>query len=304
MKRVLVTGARGFIGRHCLPLLAALGYEIHALSRAPVPTPSAEERLTWHVLDVLSGDGAAALLHLVRPTHLLHLAWTAVPGKFWTDPDNARWAAESERLVHAFAAAGGKHLVVAGSCAEYDWGFARCVEDETPISPATPYGVAKHSLHESLVPLTTASGLSLCWGRIFWLYGPHEHPLRFASSAALAMLAGQPFECRNPDQVRDFLHVEDAARAFVSLLDSESAGAFNIASGEGVTLRSLVSEIAHHVGRPDLVRLAERPPDPPRELVGSAERLRGIGWRPSYDIRSGLAQTVQWWRMLQSSAGT
>ncbi len=292
MKRILVTGASGFIGRHCLPLLAERGYEIHAVSRAP----SRDMRARWHQTDLLAAT-PEPLLREIRPTHLLHLAWTAVPGKFWTDPDNARWLEASVALARAFIAHGGRRLVVAGTCAEYDWSSGQCVEDRTALAATTPYASAKHQLHAELTALAAQRGVSLSWGRVFWLFGPYDHPERLVPSAVLAMKAGKPFSCLTPELVRDFLHVEDVARAFVALLESDRAGTVNVASGRGTSVGAIVSHIAGLLHTPELVRMgtglarAEAP-----TVVGDTERLRATGWTPRRDLMTGLADTVAWWR--------
>src|SRR5260370_7046858 len=103
--RVLVTGARGFIGRRCLPRLAALGFETHAVSSAPIDGGGA----TWHRCDLLDGAACEALVRRLRPTHLLHLAWIAQPGLFWTIPLNMAWLAPAGPLVSASHSAGRAH---------------------------------------------------------------------------------------------------------------------------------------------------------------------------------------------------
>jgi nucleoside-diphosphate-sugar epimerase len=292
MKRVLVTGAGGFIGRHCLPLLAGRGYQVHGVSRSPRASGAAAH---WHQADLLSGE-AEAVLREIRPTHLLHLAWTAVPGKFWTDPENALWCAQSLALARSFIARGGQRMVCAGTCAEYDWSGGRCVEEETALAPATPYATAKHELRGALADLATANGVPLAWGRVFWLFGPHEHPDRLVPSAVRALRNGQPFECLGPQLVRDFLYVEDVASAFVALLDSPQAGPVNIASGDGVSIGALVSRIASLLGVPHLVRTAKAPERQQAAVViGDPQRLRATGWQPRRDLDAGLAETVRWW---------
>src|SRR5262245_52865943 len=90
VKRVLPTGARGFLGSNCLAPLLARGYEVHAVSRAPsvgetrgpVETTETVAGVVWHQADLLDGQQVTALLDAVRPTHLLHLAWVVTPGAF------------------------------------------------------------------------------------------------------------------------------------------------------------------------------------------------------------------------------
>jgi len=295
MNRVLVTGARGFIGRHCVPLLVARGYEVHAVSRAPVSTAQTDVR--WHQADLLDSAAAPALIDAIRPTHLLHLAWCTTPGAYWTSPENLQWVASTLALAQEFSRSG-RRMVMAGTCAEYDWGHRVCSERVTPLVPATLYGAAKHAANTVLERYSRGVNVSYASGRLFLLYGPDEAPERLVPSVVRALIAGAPAQCTHGQQVRDLLHVRDAADAFVALLDSDAEGPFNIASGMPIKLADVIYGLASVVGRPDLVRLGAVPArDEPGELTADVSRIkRELKWSAQCDLHAGLLETVAWWR--------
>ncbi|MDH3671269.1 MAG: NAD(P)-dependent oxidoreductase [Gammaproteobacteria bacterium] len=297
MKRVLVTGATGFIGRHCLKPLLERGYEVHAVCHdRPVVESSS---LTWHRADLLVEGEIARIAKTAKPTHLLHLAWCATPGEFWTSLENLRWVKASIDLLEVFARYGGQRCVVAGSYAEYDWRHGRLEENSTPLGPSTLYGACKHGLHVILDTFAWQSGFMVAWGRVFHVYGPHEHPQRLMPSVCLSLLKGEEARCTHGNQVRDFLYVEDAADAFVALLDSEVIGAVNIGSGEGVPISTVIDGVAKKLGRPHLVRLGAVPAragDPP-ELVADVRRLTDeLCWRPRVTLAEGIDRSIAWWK--------
>jgi nucleoside-diphosphate-sugar epimerase len=293
--RVLITGATGFLGLPCVHRAVAAGTEVHAVARRN--RNELPRGVRFHAVDLFDEEQVGALIVNIQPTHLLHLAWIATPGKYWTSPDNARWVDASMNLVESFT---GERAVIAGSCAEYDWSVnGHCDENETPIRPTTAYGWAKSELREKATTFAGNRGLSLSWARLFFLYGPREHPARLVPSVANALLAGRPAECTSGTQQRDFLHVEDAADALVRLLLSDVAGPVNIGSGEPVTVRTVVETVADLIGRSDLLRPGAKamPPNEPMRLYADVGRLRSkVGWHPRFDLRSGLADTVEWWR--------
>ena len=292
MSRILVSGATGFIGRHALAPLKAAGHEVHAVTRRE-KWPDGDG-VTWHRADLLA---SADVVNEVAPEMLVHLAWHVEPARFWTAPDNVRWVEASLALLRAFADRGGWRAVVAGTCAEYDWDAAgaRCHERRTPVRPATLYGAAKHALGSVAARYAEQAGFELAWGRIFFVYGPGEPEGRLVPSVGRAVLAGEPVPTTRGHQVRDFMHVTDVAAAFTALADSGVTGPVNVASGEAVTVRTVVDALAEAAGRPDLPRpgaLADREGDPPR-LVADVSRLRDeVGFRPRMGLDEGLRDTL------------
>ncbi len=292
-RRVLLTGASGFLGRHALPALLERGFEVHAAARRPPPLPG----VTPHKLDLLDAAAATALVRRLRPSHLLHLAWDVTPGRYWTAPDNLDWVAASLHLYRAFAAAGGRRATVAGTCAEYDWSIGQLDED-APLRPATVYGAAKHALHLLLAAAAPNDGVGLAWGRVFFLYGPHEAPGRLVPSVVLPLLRGEPALVGDGLARRDFMHAQDVADALVAVLDSAHTGPVNIATGRSTPIREVVLAIAQQIGRPDLVRLGARPSPPgePAVLAASGQALAKLGFQPRHTLETGLADTIGWWR--------
>jgi nucleoside-diphosphate-sugar epimerase len=297
VSRILITGATGFIGAHVLDALVAQEHEIHALSRRP---GAPRERVSWHAVDLVEDPAAAArVVEEIAAEQLLHLAWYAVPGAFWRAPENERWIGASLRLLRGFGEAGGRRAVVAGTCAEYAWGSAILSEDTTPLEPATLYGACKHATHVAATASARELGVSLAWGRVFFLYGPGEPAGRLVCTVAGDLLAGKSVPTTEGYQRRDFMHVRDVASAFVAVLGSDLTGALNIASGHAVTVRELVTLIAENAGGLDRVRFGELPArdGEPDVIVGENRRIRDeVGFRPAISLEQGIAETVAWWR--------
>lgn len=293
--KVLVTGASGFIGIHTLPLLTKFSDEVHAASRA---THSDMGGIQWHQIDLLAPEQVSMLMKQIQPTHLLHLAWDVTPGKYWTSLANFQWVQAGLYLLDQFYRHGGKRVVFAGTCAEYDWQYGYFVEDVNPLDTKTPYSVCKTSLYQMTKSYVAQTELSLAWGRIFFPFGINEHPARLIPYLIQTLLKGEAAQTSSGEQIRDLLYVKDLAAAFVALLQSDVEGAVNISSGNPVRLREIILRIADKLQASDLVELGARPDNnEPPMIVGDARRLREeVGWIPEYTLDQALDETIQWWR--------
>jgi nucleoside-diphosphate-sugar epimerase len=289
--KVLLTGAGGFVGRYVLESLCRRGIDVVTLGRRPSPgTPS----VPFIAADLLSTPDFARLAADSRATHLLHLAWYAEHGKYWSSPLNLRWVDATVRLVEAFCQVGGQRVVVAGTCAEYEWADGPCREDSTPLVPATLYGTAKDATRRLVAGVCAQHRVPWAWGRIFLPFGNGEDRQRLIPSL-IDVFQGRrsPFGV-NAAAYRDFLHVSDVAEGLVALLGGEANGAYNVSSGQPVQLAEVVRELARQLlADPQAVLdLTTERPGEPSLLVGENGKLRALGWRPVLSLVQGLERTV------------
>lgn len=257
-RTVLITGASGFLGAHCLArVLDVIQGQVHAAARSrPTSLPS---RLIWHQADLRNPADCEALIGQVRPTHLLHCAWVATPGIYSETIENLDWVNGSAQLAHAFGRAGGRRFVALGSSAEYDAGEAYCNEDLTPIRPATLYGKCKVAFWQELQAAAQTFGFSAAWARIFLPYGPGDNPKRLLPSLITALDAKQEFLASTGEQLRDFTFSTDIADMVTRLLWMEDYGVFNIGTGRGVTVRHAMELAADMLNARHLLRIGARP---------------------------------------------
>jgi nucleoside-diphosphate-sugar epimerase len=295
--RVLLTGANGFIGSHCIAPLLERGYEVVATCHGRQPRPL--DGVRWLQADLLDDASIARTVEQAAASHLLHLAWIVEPGKMISDAANLSWLKASVELLQRFHRAGGRRVVIGGSCYEYDWRYGYCSENLTPSRPDTLYGAAKHGLAQAFLGYCAAAGLSGAWGRMFFLYGPNENPRRLVPSVILSLLKGQPALSSHGLQIRDYMHVQDVADGLAALLDAPATGLYNIASGQATTIRSIVEALGDISGRADLLRIgaiAARANDAPMVVGDPTAARRDFGWEARIPLREGLRTTVDWWR--------
>ena len=290
VKRVLLTGASGFIGRSCAEPLRRTGFEVHALSRGTRLPPGVA---AW-AADLMDPAQVRRVLDAVRPTHLLHAAWDVAHPNFWTSPDNLRWLAAGVDLLDAFRARGGERAIGVGTCAEYAWTVRRYHETDGPSAAATPYGRCKRALGDAFAA-AGGLGLSTAWARIFFAYGLGDAPHRLVPALMAHLSQGRRFATTSGVQLRDFVYIDDIGGALAALLAAPINGAINIANGQAMPLRRVIETVAGLMGRADLLdigALATRPGDPP-ELVADVTRLtEEVGFLPSIGLDEGLARTV------------
>jgi nucleoside-diphosphate-sugar epimerase len=297
MKRILVTGASGFVGTAVVDALVRRGAEVHAVSHRRA---GANRQVMWHQADLLAAASAPKVIAAARPDTILHLAWIVEHHSFWTSPLNQDWAEASLTLARAGMEAGIKRFVGVGSCYEYEWpDTENCNETTTPLHPKTPYGIAKNATRQAIESLAAKSGIAFAWARLFFLYGPGEGEKRLVPSLARSLVSGEAAKCSNGRAVRDFMDVRDAGEALAALAISDTAGCFNIATGEAKSVADIARKLADISGRPDLLQIGaipDRPDEPPR-IVADVKRLRTeAGFTPIRSLDEGLCDALRYWK--------
>lgn len=300
-KRILVTGAGGFVGSAIVRAALSAGHRITAVVRndlsrlAPVC-----DRISLHRMDLGDFGQVRALLASTKPDVVIHSAWEGVGGPLRSSDiqfDNIR---SSVALVDAAIACGASKFVGIGSQAEYGRYDRRITEADLP-QPTLLYGAAKLASYHLSAQRCRDAGLSFAWLRLFSVYGPGDNPNWLIPSSAASLVRGKPPLCTAGTQNWDYLYVDDVATGVLAAaLADEASGVFNLSSGNPVAVRAIV-EMLRDIAAPGLDLTfggVAFGPDQIMHLEGDNRRLRDLtGWHPQVALAEGLAQVVQELRM-------
>lgn len=292
--RILITGANGFIGSACVRAALARGHTVAGLKRPGRPCPAdlpPSDRFQWFEGTLATPPWEA--IEAFGPEACLHAAWLATPGVYLDSPENDVLLRDSLAFLEGVVRRGSRHVVGVGTCIEYRITRGPLSELHTPVAPTTPYARAKNALREALEARARREGWRLAWGRVFYPYGPGEHPARLCSAVLQQLRRGQPVTLKTPYSLKDYIFITDLAEAILMTLESQTEGPINWGTGQGVTVLEIARTAAELVGRPDLVRCQEPPdPDPFEVVVADASRLRQLGWQPRVNLQEGLSRLL------------
>jgi UDP-glucose 4-epimerase len=311
-RRVLVTGATGFIGRWVARRLARQGADVVAAVRSPeamhgiARTFGIEASIV--ALDCSDRDAVIDTLARLHPDVVFHLAGYGVRHGERDDELSRRVNVDSVRFVaEALARLGegnwpGARLVHAGSALEYGTAGGHLVESST-CSPTTLYGRTKLEGTRVLSAVAASTGLRALTARLFTVFGPGEPDGRLLPSLIEAARTGQALSLTAGTQRRDFTYVEDAAEGLVRLgaANVPPGSIVNLATGSLHSVRQFVETAAAVLGiAPSRLRFGALPvrPEEMRHQDVSIDRLRAVtGWQPVTPIAEGVRST---WAFVRS----
>lgn len=259
-RRILITGATGFVGRQVASAIAKQAEYLRLIVRKGKEhlvecLPCDYELVNTEDLFSESVEWWASQCTGIET--VIHIAWHTVPGEYLQSPKNLDCLLGSLRLAKGAVQAGVKKFVGIGTCFEYDLSFGH-LSVETPLKPNTPYADAKAALYLSLSHWLPLHSIDFLWCRLFYLYGKGEDSRRLVPYIQSNLSKGEPAELTSGKQIRDYLNVTVAGEQIASLALKKAVGAVNICSGQAQTVRELAEKIADDYGRRDLLMFGAR----------------------------------------------
>lgn len=261
MKRILITGVTGFVGRQVLNNIATKDIQVIVVARdiqhVFVEHYPAIERVII-TSDIFSETEEWWVKTLQDIDMIIHVAWYVKPGEYLQSNQNMDCLLGTVTMAKAAVKAGVKRVVGIGTCFEYDLN-CRMLATSTPLKPSSVYASAKAATYLALSQWLPLKGVEFAWCRLFYLYGEGEDCNRLAPYIRDKLIAGTPVDLTSGNQIRDFIDVKEAGIQIADISFSEVIGAVNICSGVPITIKKFAENIADEFGRRDLLRFGTRP---------------------------------------------
>ena len=290
-KVLLITGSTGFIGQYVLKILEKENFNIHILVRnKPKQTLT---NYNYHTANLADLNRINTLIRNIKPTHLLHLAWDVKQDNYANSLDNIAWITYSANLIDKFIAAGGKHIIGAGTCFEYDLNSKHKLDENSPCVPNTIYGKCKLELHNLIRQKCIDNNVRLAWGRVFYPYGIGEEERKLFSAVIKTLKNNQEFICKTPNNIIDYVHVRDVADIFCRLItNDEIAGIINICSGNTVKLSEILQHIASKLNKEHLLNINDTTEG--KHITGSTNILANkLNKETFVELQDGINELIE-----------
>ena len=305
--RILITGSTGFIGSHLIPKLVD-AYDVYALNRYVTGRFVMGENVKTVFADLRNYSAVERAVKMVHPDYVIHLAAISAVSYSYNHPQEVtrinylgliNLVEAIRKNVENF-----QQFIAAGTSEEYGNQTMSPITEEATLNPNSAYAVSKAASSLYLFYMKNAYDFPMTIMRPFNTYG-RKRNMHFVTERILTqMLTGQEeLRLGDPDPIRDLLYVDDHVEGYLKALGKKRAlgEAFNICTGEGVTIRRLV-ELCQEVTEWDGVIKWNTIPKRPLDidtLIGSANKAAmTLGWLPKVSLPMGLHKTAEHWKKI------
>ncbi|MBV9866363.1 MAG: NAD-dependent epimerase/dehydratase family protein [Abitibacteriaceae bacterium] len=303
MKRVIVTGATGFVGANLARHLLQAGYEVHLLVRPAYQSwriESIQGDVHLHEVALTDAPVLSSTVSKIQPEWIFHLA---AHGAY-------SWQNDLEQIVQtnfigtlnfveACLQSGFEAFVNTGSSSEYGFKDHAPAENEY-LEPNSYYAVTKASATLFCRYTAQARGVHLPTLRLYSVYGPYEDPGRLMPTLIRHGLQGTWPPLVNPETARDYVYVDDVCAAYVLAAtrpNQELGAVYNVGTGLQTPLHEVVS-VAQRVldiaAQPQWNSMPGRQWDTGVWVADNRKIVQELGWQPQYNLETGLRRMVQW----------
>lgn len=312
--RILVTGGAGYIGSVVAKRLIEHGHRVVVVDNLQTGHREAVPEEAEFVLGDLAD---LQLLHSVMKRHapgaVIHFAAEALVGESMKDPtkffrDNV---SNGVNLLDAMVASGVCKIVFSSSAATYGEPKRIPIPEEDATVPTNPYGESKLAFERILRWYREIHGIDHVALRYFNAAGaagdlgedhrPESHLIPIVLMTALGKfdsvtINGGDYDTPDGTCVRDYTHVLDLASAHILALQQTPSCIYNIGTGNGHSIKEVIAAAEHVTGKAIPVRIGERRPGDPAQLVADGTRIRReLNWNPEYSELGAIVETAWKW---------
>lgn len=289
-KRVLITGASGFIGGALCSKLVEIGAQVTGVSR----TPPSVDRFDWITCDVTDAESVRNALHVLKPDVIYHLASevTAARSREWVVPCFLSNLASTVYMMTAAADVGVERFVQMGSQEEPD-------STKGDVVPTSPYAAAKLAASSYTRMFHTLYGFGVVNLRVSMVYGPGQKDLKkLVPYSILECLAGRPPKIGIGTRKVDWVYIDDVVRGLLlaGIVPGVEGQTFEIGTSKLTTLREMVEMVvkaANPAVQADFSSDSRK-----METESAADYTHSesvLGWRPTVKVADGIQRTVEWY---------
>jgi UDP-glucose 4-epimerase len=299
-KQAIVTGAFGFLGRHVARVFSENGFMVAGLGHG---TWSRAEWQQWGLSEWHTGDINLDTLqtYAQQPDVIIHCAGSGSVGYSMTHPmqDYERTVSTTVSILEFLRLYSPKtSFVYPSSAAVYGIAKKLPIPESAPLNPISPYGVHKRIVEEICQSYATYFSIPVAIARFFSIYGP---PLRKQLIwDACSKIERDDFDFYGTGkEIRDWLHVKDAAKLLFTLSShaSHSAPIINGGSGEGTTVKDILDMIVKDLNKSGTPKFShiQKQGDPPG-YIADIKRAKEYRWKMEVSLEEGISEYINWYK--------
>lgn len=303
-KRVLITGATGFVGSNLVHYCLQEGAQVHAFTRITSNKWRIADVLSSvheHCVDLLDFNRLVKAVSTIKPQIIFH---TAIYGGYIFQQDSRKIIETNfigtVNLIKACQNIDFEILVNTGASSEYGLKQEPIREGDL-LEPLGDYAVSKAASTLYCQSAAIAKKIPIVTLRLFSVYGYYEEPGRLIPSVTVSSLRGEDIELSSPASVRDFIFIEDVMDAYIKVIETPgiSGQIFNIGCSVQHAVGEVVNEIVKLIGnkvKPQWGRVPNLRIEPKMWQANIAKAQRILNWHPKHNLAKGLEKTVNWFR--------